>query len=105
MTFDSPLNQQIKNAVTRESANLANVKASVRSIRYENGKQAEKKSLKPASINALQNSLSFKKAGLYSVTIDLSGKTADNSPFNRTIIRSIYVNDKGEKFENSPLSD
>jgi len=39
------------------------------------------------------------------VTIDLSGKTADNSPFNRTIIRSIYVNDKGEKFENSPLSD
>lgn len=43
VTFDSPLNQQIKNAVTRESANLANVKASVRSIRYENGKQAEKK--------------------------------------------------------------
>ncbi|MBY8832212.1 esterase/lipase family protein [Bacillus licheniformis] len=105
VTFDSPLNQQIKNAVTRESSNLANVKASVRSIRYENGKQAEKKSLKPASINALQNSLSFKKAGMYSVTIDLSGKTADNSPFNRTIIRSIYVNDKGEKFENSPLSD
>ena len=105
VTFDSPLNQQIKNAVTRESSNLANVKASVRSIRYENGKQTEKKSLKPASINALQNSLSFKKAGMYSVTIDLSGKTADNSPFNRTIIRSIYVNDKGEKFENSPLSD
>ncbi|XBO85827.1 hypothetical protein AAGG52_19480 [Bacillus licheniformis] len=105
MTFDSPLNQQIKNAGTRESSNLANVKASVRSIRYENGKLAEKKSLKPASINALQNSLSFKKAGMYSVTIDLSGKTADNSPFNRTIIRSIYVNDKGEKFENSPLSD
>ena len=47
----------------------------------------------------------IQKAGMYSVTIDLSGKTADNSPFNRTIIRSIYVNDKGEKFENSPLSD
>ncbi|MPQ24296.1 esterase/lipase family protein [Bacillus paralicheniformis] len=105
VTYDSPLNEQIKNAATRESSNLANVKASVRSIRYEHGKQAEKKSLKPASINALQNSLSFKKAGMYSVTIDLSGKTADNSPFNRTIIRSIYVNDKGEKFENSPLSD
>ncbi|MFC1286053.1 esterase/lipase family protein [Bacillus paralicheniformis] len=105
VTYDSPLNEQIKTAVTRESSNLSNVKASVRSIRYENGKQAEKKSLKPASINALQNSLSFKKAGMYSVTIDLSGKTADNSPFNRTIIRSIYVNDKGEKFENSPLSD
>ncbi|MDA4896260.1 hypothetical protein PFZ55_56415, partial [Streptomyces sp. MS2A] len=77
VTFDYPLNQQIKKAVTRETSNHSNVKASVRSIRYENGKQAEKKSLKPASINALQNSLSFKKAGMYSVTIDLSGKTAD----------------------------
>ncbi|MDI5790479.1 hypothetical protein PO124_24670 [Bacillus licheniformis] len=52
-----PANQ---NAVTRESSNLANVKASVRSIRYETETSREK-SLKPASINALQNSLSFKK--------------------------------------------
>ncbi|MBG9914007.1 esterase/lipase family protein [Bacillus sonorensis] len=102
-TFDSPLDQQIQRTVNTQASGLANVKTAVRSIRYENGKQVEKKELKSVSANGLRHSLSFKKAGMYSVTVDLSGKTADNAPFNRTIIRSVYVNDKGQRFEHNPL--
>ncbi|KAA6450480.1 esterase/lipase family protein [Bacillus swezeyi] len=105
VTFDSPHEQQIEKAVNTRTSGLSKVKAAVRSIRYQDGKQVEKKEIKRASIHSLQNSLSFQKAGMYSVTIDLTGKTADNAPFNRTIIRSIYVDDKGKKFEYNPLSD
>ncbi|MDA1476260.1 esterase/lipase family protein [Bacillus changyiensis] len=99
-TFDSPFDLQIDKIMKTQTSSLTNVKATIRTIRYQNGKQIEKKELKSASVKALQHKLSFKKPGMYSVTIDLSGKTADQTPFNRTIIRSIYVDDKGQTFEN-----
>ncbi|QHZ45764.1 esterase/lipase family protein [Bacillus sp. NSP9.1] len=102
VTFDSPLDQQIEKEFKAQGSSLANVKTAVRSIRYQNGKQVEKKELRSASLHALQH---VQKAGMYSVTIDVSGQTADRVPFNRTIIRSVYVNDKGERFEYNPLSD
>lgn len=102
-TFDSRLDQQIAKTLDAKTSSLANVKTAVRSIRYENGKQVEKKELKSATAKTLQQYLSFKQAGMYSVTLDISGKTADDKAFNRTIIKSVYVNDKGQRFEQNPL--
>lgn len=39
----------------------------------------------------LADELGIKESGTYNVTIDLQGKRADETPFARTIIRSVYI--------------
>ncbi|MBO8164908.1 MAG: alpha/beta hydrolase [Brevibacillus sp.] len=45
------------------------------------------------------SSLSFEEAGIYNVTIDIQGETAEGIPFARTIVENVYVDEKGNRYQ------
>lgn len=46
-----------------------------------------------------QFNASFAEEGVYNITADIKGQTKDGKPFERTIVKSIYVDAKGKVFE------
>lgn len=46
-----------------------------------------------------QFNASFAEEGVYNITADIKGQTKDGKPFERTIVKSIYVDAKGKIFQ------
>lgn len=97
VSFDSPLNEEIKivaaksgDASTHSSKLIKRLSKTVETTYF---KDAEKDHpLKTSSSSAVQ----LKKEGAYSVTVHYTGLTASGtSAFNRTVIRTLYVDQHG----------
>ena len=40
----------------------------------------------------------FKEEGVYTITLDVKGTTKDGNPFERTIVKSVYVDKNGNRY-------
>ncbi len=40
----------------------------------------------------------FKEEGVYTITLDVKGTTKDGNPFERTIVKSVYVDKSGNRY-------
>ncbi|MBD3860885.1 alpha/beta hydrolase [Bacillus sp. 28A-2] len=97
VSFDSPLNEEIKaaasksgDASTHSSSRIKRLSKTVETT-YFNDAQKDHP-LKTSSSSAVQ----LKKEGAYSVTVHYTGLTASGtSAFNRTVIRTLYVDHQG----------
>ncbi|MGE6629922.1 esterase/lipase family protein [Bacillus sp. NPDC077027] len=102
VSFDSPLSDEIKvmaaktgNASTHQSKLIKRLSKTVETVYFKDSKTKEKEKLSTHSSDSSQ--LSFKKEGAYSVTVNYTGLTASGkSAFNRTIIRTVYVDHDGQ---------
>ncbi|UYO35061.1 alpha/beta hydrolase [Bacillus zhangzhouensis] len=105
VSFDSPLNEEIKSeaaksgddASTQSSGLIKRLSKKVETLYF---KDAEKDPpLKTTASSAVQ----LKKEGAYSVTVQYTGLTASGkSAFNRTVIRTLYVDQHGNIYGDIP---
>ncbi|MFJ5673125.1 esterase/lipase family protein [Bacillus safensis] len=97
VSFDSPLNQEIKmaaeksgDASTHSSRLIKRLSKTVETIYFKDAQKDYQ--FKTSSSSDLQ----LKKEGAYSVTVNYTGLTASGtSQFNRTVIRTLYVDQHG----------
>ncbi|KUP05761.1 hypothetical protein Q75_11285 [Bacillus coahuilensis p1.1.43] len=102
ISLNSPLNEEfsleLANGdvkVKQEDVNIS-YKTTVSLNFYKNGKERSKK-LKPSKKNEGTYKLPNVGEGVYSMTIEMDG-TVDGTPFQRTIVKSVYIDDKGEMY-------
>lgn len=76
-----------------EKADLKQIEGNIKVISPQ-GEEVKTEKISAGKIAKNSNlvaGLGIKESGTYNVTIDLQGKTADGTPFARTIIRSVYI--------------
>lgn len=97
VSFDSPLNEEIKEAASKSGGASTHssglIKRLSKSVETNYFKDAQKDHpLKTSTSSAIQ----LKKEGAYSVTVQYTGlTTSGTSAFNRTVIRTLYVDQHG----------
>lgn len=98
VSFDSPLNKEIQaaasnsgDASTHSSGLIKRLSRTVETTYFKDAKKDHP--LKTSTSSAVQ----LKKEGAYSVTVNYTGLTASGtSAFNRTVIRTLYVDQHGK---------
>ncbi|MBA4537546.1 hypothetical protein H1Z61_10480 [Bacillus aquiflavi] len=110
--YDSDINQEIEvdinaNKKPTVSINSKNNNAGPKNLKADvHVKYMKNNRTAPKQMNLLkqenQQSLSFTDfgEGVYNFTIDVNGVTENGQPFNRSIVKSVYIDSKGNLFEN-----
>ncbi|PCK20180.1 lipase [Bacillus pumilus] len=99
VSYDSPLNEEIKvvaaksgDASTHSSSLIKRLSKTVETIYFKDAKKDH-----PLKTTSSSSAVQLKKEGAYSVTVHYTGLTASGtSAFNRTVIRTLYVDQHGK---------
>ncbi|MFD1020453.1 esterase/lipase family protein [Thalassobacillus hwangdonensis] len=102
VNFDSAANRQIDvavedgthSSVAFASSHLKEIKATIRVNHLKKGKPEATSILFKREKNS-KVTLKYSGEGVYNLTIDVTGKTPKGNLFNRTVVTSVYLDDKG----------